>query len=94
MPFPYLSGLSGRHAAGNMGFYKSQSAAAESAYLDYFKNTQKAFALKIEEFMPFTKPVDPWKTPGFFPPQSFRYNVRFTIIYSITCLYRACPKTN
>jgi predicted transcriptional regulator len=52
---------------------KALSAATEAAYLDYFKNTTKAFAIKIEEFIPFAEPVDPRKTPGFLPPQSFRY---------------------
>jgi predicted transcriptional regulator len=52
---------------------KSESATTEAAYLDYFKNTNKAFAIPIDEFINFTDPVDPWETPGFLPPQSFRY---------------------
>jgi predicted transcriptional regulator len=52
---------------------KARSAATEAAYLDYFKNAKKAFAIKIEDFVPFAEPVDPWETPGFLPPQSFRY---------------------
>jgi predicted transcriptional regulator len=52
---------------------KDQSAATKAAYLDYYKNTNKAFAIKIDEFICFAEPLDPWKTPGFLPPQSFRY---------------------
>jgi predicted transcriptional regulator len=52
---------------------KDQSAATEDAYLDYFQNTNKAFAIRIDKFINFAVPVDPWKTPGFLPPQSFRY---------------------
>ncbi|MDR2739968.1 MAG: hypothetical protein LBB68_09100 [Treponema sp.] len=52
---------------------KKESAATEAAYLDYFKSTNKAFAIPIDEFINFADPVDPWKTPGFLPPQSFRY---------------------
>jgi predicted transcriptional regulator len=52
---------------------RDQSAATEAAYLDYFKNARKAYAIRIEEFINFPEPVDPWKTPGFLPPQSFRY---------------------
>jgi predicted transcriptional regulator len=52
---------------------KDRSAATEDAYLDYFQNTNKAFAIRIDKFINFATPVDPWKTPGFLPPQSFRY---------------------
>jgi predicted transcriptional regulator len=52
---------------------KTESAATEAAYLDYFKGTNKAFAIRIEEFINFVDPVDPWKKSGFLPPQSFRY---------------------
>ncbi|MDR1411910.1 MAG: hypothetical protein LBI91_06875 [Spirochaetaceae bacterium] len=52
---------------------KGGSAATEDAYLDYFKNAARAFAIRIDEFVKFAEPLDPWKTPGFFPPQSFRY---------------------
>jgi type I restriction enzyme S subunit len=52
---------------------KDQSAAAKSAYLDYFQNTNKAFAIPVERFIPFDTPVDPWLEAGFLPPQSFRY---------------------
>jgi predicted transcriptional regulator len=52
---------------------KDQSAATKAAYLDYYKNTNKAFAIRIDEFKRFAEPVDPWKEPGFLPPQSFRY---------------------
>jgi predicted transcriptional regulator len=52
---------------------RDKSAATEDAYLDYFKNTNKAFAIKIDEFINFAEPLDPWKTRGFLPPQSFRY---------------------
>jgi predicted transcriptional regulator len=52
---------------------KDVSAATEAAYLDYFKNTNKAFAIKIDAFISFDTPIDPWKSPGFLPPQSFRY---------------------
>jgi predicted transcriptional regulator len=41
---------------------KDKSAATETAYLEYFKNTDKAFAIPIDR-----------QTPGFLPPQSFRY---------------------
>ena len=49
------------------------SAASEAAYLDYFMNAKKAFAIKIVKFINFDAPVDPWKNKGFFPPQSFYY---------------------
>ena len=52
---------------------KDEAAATEAAYLDYFKNTKKAFAIKIGDFMAFDIPVDPWKSRDFLPPQSFRY---------------------
>jgi type I restriction enzyme S subunit len=52
---------------------KDRAAATEAAYLDYFKNTHKAFAIPIDSFITFDPPLDPWKTPGFLPPQSFRY---------------------
>ncbi|GHV68478.1 hypothetical protein AGMMS49928_08080 [Spirochaetia bacterium] len=52
---------------------KDQSAATEAAYFDYFANAKRAFAIKIDKFIKFATPVDPWKTPGFLPPQSFRY---------------------
>lgn len=52
---------------------KDKSAATEAAYLEYFKNTDKAFAIPIQEFILFDTPIDPWQTPGFLPPQSFRY---------------------
>jgi predicted transcriptional regulator len=49
------------------------AAASEAAYLEYFQNARRAFAIKIERFFPFDPPLDPWETPGFLPPQSFRY---------------------
>ncbi|MDR2784490.1 MAG: hypothetical protein LBB83_01095 [Treponema sp.] len=52
---------------------RDESAAAEAEYLDYFKNTNRAFAIRIDEFIKFAEPLDPWTTPGFLPPQSFRY---------------------
>lgn len=50
-----------------------ESAATEAAYFEYFQNARKAFAIRIEAFFRFEPPADPWKTPGFLPPQSFRY---------------------
>jgi predicted transcriptional regulator len=52
---------------------KHESAAAEAAYLDYFRNAKKAFAIRIDEFIHFEVPIDPWEKPGFLPPQSFQY---------------------
>jgi type I restriction enzyme S subunit len=59
---------------------RDESAATEAAYLDYFKNTNRAFAVRIDEFVNFAIPVDPRKMPSpapgsgsFLPPQSFRY---------------------
>ena len=52
---------------------KHESAATEAAYLDYFRNARKAFAIKIDKFINFDVPINPWEEPGFLPPQSFRY---------------------
>jgi predicted transcriptional regulator len=59
---------------------KEVSAATEAGYLEYFQNTNRAFAIRIDEFINFAEPLDPRKmpspTPGsgsFLPPQSFYY---------------------
>jgi len=54
---------------------KDGAAASEAAYLEYFANAKKAFAIKIDRFVQFDVPFDPWKSHEFFPPQSFRYVV-------------------
>jgi type I restriction enzyme S subunit len=50
------------------------SAASESEYRDYFRNTGIAYAIKIEDLVVFENPPDPRGIiPGFRPPQSFMY---------------------
>jgi predicted transcriptional regulator len=59
---------------------EKESAATRDGYLDYFVNANKAFAIRIDEFINYADPVDPWKVPSrtlgsgrFLPPQSFCY---------------------
>jgi len=53
--------------------YNKLGAIDEKDFYKYFKNRNKAYAIKIEEFFP-TEAIDPkQKIKGFSIPQSFRY---------------------
>lgn len=42
-------------------------------YQKYFHDNKRAYALKIEKFIVFGKPINPWNYEGFNPPQSYCY---------------------
>jgi len=43
-------------------------------FFSYFRDSQKGFAIQIEDLKEFEKPIDPRDSiPSFVPPQSFRY---------------------
>ncbi|MFR4766848.1 MAG: hypothetical protein ACLUAF_13020 [Paraclostridium sordellii] len=43
-------------------------------YDKYFNNRNKAYAIKIDRFIPFEKPIDPGKLfAKFYAPQSYKY---------------------
>jgi predicted transcriptional regulator len=52
-------------------------AISEAEFFEYFRGTQKAYAIKIGKYERFPEPIDPSKlVQGFRAPQNFRYLAR------------------
>ena len=46
----------------------------DKEFFNYFKDSERGFAIEIESLEKFKEPIDPWKSaPRFVPPQSFCY---------------------
>ena len=50
------------------------SGITEDFFMNYFCNTDSAFALQIENFYEYDTPIDPYMVnKNFYPPQSYMY---------------------
>ena len=54
--------------------FQKKAGVGENEFFTYFNGNRKGFALKINDFQEFHKPIDPWfHNPDFIAPQSFCY---------------------
>ncbi len=54
--------------------FNEWSGISEHEFFEYFSNKEKGFAIEINEFELFEKPIEPNTIiPNFIAPQSFRY---------------------
>jgi predicted transcriptional regulator len=57
--------------------YRTVKAAGDTIrdyeFNDYFKGCKRAYAWQILEYVPFSKPINPWLLDGWRPPMSYQY---------------------
>jgi len=54
--------------------FKDKAGLTEEEFFSYFKNSEKGYAIEIENFELFDIPIEPEKIiPNFIPPRNFMY---------------------